>query len=199
MTQEKVLIFDVGRVLVNFSFDPFEKFLIKNGAAISTRDEFYEATSLFKYESGEITSEEFVQSVKTLLTSEVDSATIIKEWQNIFNPIHEMIEFCKICGETTNTFILSNTNELHWEHLDREYKVNSLTKNAYTSHKLGVMKPHKEIYRLVENSIGIDSPDILFIDDLVENIEAAKSIGWNTILHKNFLETKKIVTDFIKV
>ena len=198
MNSEKVIIFDVGRVLINFSFDPFEKFLIENGAKISTRNEFYEATDLFKYESGEITTQDFISAVKNLLTTPVDTETIIKEWQSIFSPIDEMIEFCKSCSLITSTYILSNTNQLHWEHLDKNYNLGALTKKAYTSFELGVMKPHEKIYKLVENEITINPANYLFIDDLAENIKAAKTLGWGTVLHEKISDTKNIVLNFIE-
>ncbi|CAI2338879.1 unnamed protein product [Caenorhabditis sp. 36 PRJEB53466] len=59
-----------------------------------------------------------------------------------------------------------------------------------------MMKPDLRFYKLVEERLGVKGEEILFLDDLQENIDAAEALGWKTILVKDInvaiaeLETK---------
>ena len=188
--KRKIVIFDVGRVLVDFSHELFRDYLIKNGVSISSQEDFYQVTRLLDYEKGKISSKEFIQLVKSNIKRNVSETDIIEAWTNIFTPINEMLEFCKFIGTKCSTYILSNSNELHWNYLNENYDINSLTQKAFTSFEIGAMKPSNYAYEFVENTLECLPQDILFIDDMPENIEIAKSRGWKGIVHEDISITK---------
>lgn len=198
MITDRAVVFDVGRVLIDFSFDPFKEFIKTRGASIGTKEEFFDKTNIYAFEKGEVDSISFIETVKSLLQVETKTEEIIHSWKNIFCPLLDMIELCNSLKGKVKTCILSNTNALHWEHLDQHYKVNSLTDKHFTSFDLGTMKPDPKIYEPVEDYLGVPINNILFIDDLPENIAAAEERGWKGVVHKDYLETKKIVLDFLK-
>lgn len=43
---------------------------------------------------------------------------------------------------------------------------------------VGVVKPEPEIFREVERRFGADAASMLFIDDSLHNVDAAKAVGW---------------------
>lgn len=47
----------------------------------------------------------------------------------------------------------------------------------------GVQKPDKEIFELAERKAGVKGRKILFIDDNLKNVKAAKKHGWQTFLY----------------
>lgn len=53
------------------------------------------------------------------------------------------------------------------------------------SGQVKLAKPEAAIYNLLLKTYDLKPEDCLFIDDKIENIEAAKTIGFNTILFKN--------------
>ena len=48
---------------------------------------------------------------------------------------------------------------------------------------MGMRKPDTEIYQYVTETLKVNKSDILFIDDLPENIAAAQSYGWHGQVH----------------
>lgn len=60
------------------------------------------------------------------------------------------------------------------------------------SSKEGTAKPNPRIYRIAIERSGVKPENILFIDNLEENIAAAKKAGLKTVLAKN---PKQIVRD----
>lgn len=86
------------------------------------------------------------------------------------------------------TSILSNTNPSHWARQfpsatgPAEFPTAQKVKLPHASHVLGFIKPDAEIYRAFEDEVGYRGSSILFFDDLVENVEAARALGWRAEL-----------------
>jgi putative hydrolase of the HAD superfamily len=76
-----------------------------------------------------------------------------------------------------DTAILSNTNHEHWSTLPR-YPILERIRHRYASHELGLRKPDEAIYRAIEERTGHCGKAIVFFDDLTENVEAARAVGW---------------------
>ena len=81
------------------------------------------------------------------------------------------------------TACLSNTNEHHWELLsDSRHPIFSGLSNLrhqFASHLIGTRKPEPAIYEHLERETGFRSGAILFFDDVRDNVEAARTRGWN--------------------
>lgn len=52
------------------------------------------------------------------------------------------------------------------------------------SSELGIAKPEKRIYHILAQTIHSDFGQILFVDDFIENIDAAEALGIQTILYQ---------------
>jgi len=102
--------------------------------------------------------------------------------------IGEVIEMLN--GNGFRTVCLSNTNALHWprlvhvndddqaRHGEVEFPSILLLQEHYASHRLGFQKPDEEIYREFESRVGCTGSEILFFDDLPENVETAQRLDW---------------------
>lgn len=75
------------------------------------------------------------------------------------------------------TACLSNTNASHWVQLHRMPFFAALD-HRHASHELGLVKPDPRIYLEFERRVGRSGSDIVYFDDLPENVEAAASAGW---------------------
>jgi FMN phosphatase YigB (HAD superfamily) len=91
------------------------------------------------------------------------------------------------------TACLSNTNPSHWTRLihhdgaralsgPAEYPAVQRLGRHFASHLLGLAKPDPAIYRAFEQATDLSGHQILFFDDLGENVEAARARGWNAEL-----------------
>ncbi len=80
------------------------------------------------------------------------------------------------------TGALSNTSEPHWADLrgpQSRYPTVARLRHAVASHLARVLKPDVRIYRAFEAASGISGDRVLFFDDLPQNIEAARAVGWH--------------------
>ena len=54
------------------------------------------------------------------------------------------------------------------------------------SHEVGAVKPENKIYKAVEHFTEEKPDSHIFIDDILEYVEKAKSLGWDGIQFKDY-------------
>ena len=80
-----------------------------------------------------------------------------------------------------STACLSNTNHQHWQLMHSMAAFNAI-QHRHASHLFQLEKPNQAIFRAFESATQARSCDILYFDDLADNIAAATQAGWRAIL-----------------
>lgn len=109
----------------------------------------------------------------------VHDAWLLAEYPGVDRLIDELNA---IDGVTTA--MLSNTNERHWARRGESpygpaFPTAARIAIPHASHLLGHAKPDAAIYAAFERATGFAGPELLFFDDLPENIAAARDAGWH--------------------
>jgi len=81
------------------------------------------------------------------------------------------------------TACLSNTNAPHWECLTDPALFPTVSGLDYplASHNLEVAKPDHAIYGRFLEITGVNADEVVFFDDGVKNVVAAKELGWESL------------------
>ena len=58
-----------------------------------------------------------------------------------------------------------------------------VTDDIVYSHEVRLRKPDPAIYALTAERLGVAPHEIVFLDDVVTNVEAARQAGWHAVLH----------------
>jgi HAD superfamily hydrolase (TIGR01509 family) len=74
-------------------------------------------------------------------------------------------------------FLLSNTNALHFDYIQENYPVLKHFFQFILSYKVGSRKPEKGIYEYLLQQAGLPPEQILFIDDKMPFVAAAREHG----------------------
>ena len=88
-------------------------------------------------------------------------------------------------GEEYRLAILSNTNPIHFGHIKKKYAVIELFEHILLSYEIGVMKPASLAYEKLIAATSKSPLKHLFIDDRIENINAAKEVGIDGIHYRS--------------
>ena len=191
------IIFDLGNVLVNVEYERFRKKIHDNGVKAEVYDNFFMGGNyrLLGYESGEISTEEFITRCINGLRLQMSRSEYADAFNDMFSEIPEMSRLLKnVHAEGKyRLFLLSNTSPLHFEHISRRFDYISLLGKFGLSYELKSLKPEDAIYKKAIEYLGIVPEESLFIDDLEENCAAAEKFGIKTIQyckseHDIFLE-----------
>jgi putative hydrolase of the HAD superfamily len=86
--------------------------------------------------------------------------------------------------------IISNTNEAHVLHLDRLVPELNEFELVMMSNEIGMEKPDPQVYALALELLGIDARDALYVDDRPENVAGAQAAGMAGIVHTDWAVTR---------
>ena len=181
----KNLIFDFGDVLINL-----DKLAVPQGlAAYGARAVDGRLESLARrYEKGQVSTEGFLGEACEIL-QETEPERLITLWnQTIRDFPDERLVFLESLkrASTHRMFLLSNTNELHIQHVEAQMgpaaynRFKACFEGFYLSHEMGLRKPEPEIFAHVLRCHGLQAGETLFIDDTLEHILGASSLGIHT-------------------
>ncbi len=186
----KNVIFDLGKVLIDFDFDIFFK---KIGLNPEDRhlDEAREPILLF--ESGKMKKNDFIRRMREVYHFDLSDTEFEKAWcEDIFTEIPKMIELAKKLQKKHDIFILSNTDEIHFPYAWKKFpSLHFFKNNLLLSYELNAVKPEPEIYRNALKKFNLNPSESIFIDDHPVNIKAAEKIGLYGIVNENFQKTKQ--------
>lgn len=192
----KAVIFDLGKVLVDFDYGIAARKLAENSklSADEIRSCVDQSPLLFHYESAGMTTQEFFDAVRQRIGFRSDFETFAAAFADIFSEIPEMTRLnAELRERGLPTFVLSNTNEIAIRHVRRNFPFFANFTDYIFSFEQGVLKPHERIYEIAEERCGCRAAEILFLDDRPENVEAAERRGWRTICHRTPQESTQAV------
>lgn len=181
----KAIIFDFGNVICRFTNEFFlDRISAINGQPKEKlRELFYNTSGLpKKYETGLLSSQEFFEELSKLFELNIpynELKTIYSK--DKFTQIEGMAQLINSLKEKYKIGLLSNTSD--WDH-DYMVKVapeiNSF--NTITlSYEVKAMKPKLEIFYDALNKLKLPPQDCVYIDDILEYVQAAESIGMKGI------------------
>ena len=128
---------------------------------------------------------------------ELDMSNFAKKY---FRPIIETHRFIKSIAKKMPVGLLTN---IYLGFLEMSFDHKFLPRLKYSaiikSCDLGIIKPEKEIYLHAQKMAGVESSEILFIDDYEKNTAAAKKLGWQvfTFNNSNIHESIKSIEEML--
>jgi len=179
------IVFDIGWVLLHLDYSPLTTYLKEHGADISSMRDVTSRIGLERHESGTLAGEELLANLARLGSRPMSLSELRQRWLNMFEPQEPMLALARALAARYRVHLLSNVGELHWDYMSQEYGLDRIGHGALTSYAAGVMKPHTRIYAEAERRFGLEPAATVFIDDLPDNVSAARSRGWHGIEHRN--------------
>ncbi|MBN2507111.1 MAG: HAD family phosphatase [Verrucomicrobia bacterium] len=196
MTQPQAVVFDLGKVLVDFDYGiAARRFAARATLPAPAIQDFVERSpTLSRFESGLINNQEFYQEVCRATGYQGTFAEFAMTFAGVFWPIEPMIRWqAGLRARGVPTYVFSNTNDLAISEIRRSFPFFSNFDGYIYSYQHGAMKPAPKIYQALEHLAGCQGPDILYLDDRPENIETGRARGWQVILQETPEKTLNLV------
>lgn len=193
MNYSQVVVFDLGKVLVDFDYSiAARKVAARSAKSLQDLASFLSGSPvLVQYESGEINRQEFFDQIRDAIGFQGDLAEFGRYFADIFTEIPQMVALnSELRRRGFKTYIFSNTNDLAIEHVERNFPFFKNFDGYIYSCNVGAMKPHAKIYAAMEKLCGRSGADIIYLDDRLENIQAGSARGWQSILHETPGQTR---------
>ncbi len=177
--QVKAILFDMGNVLVFFDAKRSSKAFSE---AVGVPEDkvwktFFVSDLERSYTRGEISSEDFYRRVSEHFPSKLDFAAFTRLWNDIFTENREMDPLLRKLKKRYPLYLISNTNDLHFEHIKTEFRILSHFTKCFPSHVVGHRKPDRAMFEHVLKEIKLRPEETIFIDDIDEFLRSAESLG----------------------
>ncbi len=188
----KVVVFDLGKVLLEFDFGRAARALSPLSTTDPTgfRAAIDQSDLLLRYESGGLTDEGFYGEIQRLTGYRGSFGNFAAGFSDIFGEIPAMIALQQsLRSRGIPTWIFSNTNDLAVSFIRGRFPFFGGFDGYVLSYKIGAMKPAPASYEAVEWATGYRVADLLFLDDREENVMGGHARGWQTIHHRDPAET----------
>ena len=176
----EALLFDLGKVLIDFNFETGVQAL--HSACSISRDRFEEVlwdeTWIRRYERGEISTGEFHTYLRETAALEMDLQGFCRVWSSVFLPGLLVSEnLLSTLKRSYPLILVSNTNEAHFEFIRSHYPAIDYFDQRVLSYEVGSLKPDRKIFEHAIRVSGCRPGALFFTDDREENILAARDLG----------------------
>ncbi|GAA2067261.1 HAD-IA family hydrolase [Leifsonia soli] len=109
----------------------------------------------------------------------------------------ELLEYLRGLRETVGLAILSNSGDGAREEEERRFGFSDLFDPICYSHEIGVTKPDRDAFRIALTHMDASPNDVLFIDNVGENTDAAAELGVRAHLHVDTKTTIRAIELFL--
>lgn len=179
----EAIIFDLGDVFLNLNHQASAAAFKKLG--LTEWNDDLKAKALL-FESGKIDEIQFMEAVQKYIPN-ADLVEIRAAWNAIIGDFPlERLEFLEKLQNKYDIFLLSNTNPTHIEEFEHRVGLTFVRafyahfNKIYFSYEINVRKPEEAVFNLIIKQNNLNPKKTLFVDDTLEHIETAKSLGINT-------------------
>lgn len=184
------VIFDLGEVIVDLGAQDVEdRLFAASGKALDYKHLVFSSPIMQRYETGRISESEFRTGVMELLNVTFSEVQFDEIWNLMLKDIPmARVNFMERLKADYQVMILSNTNPIHERKFDEIVgaqaggkKMSDFVHHAHYSHHLNMRKPDAEIYLHVIQQHSLKPERTVFLDDRLDNVEAAKATGIEAI------------------
>ena len=189
----KAIIFDLGRVLVHFDFQPAYRALesVCPHPAAEIRRLLAGTNLVERFETGLVEPHDFAAQVTSLLSLRVDYSGFCDIWNSIFRQTLVPESLLEGLAARYPLLLLSNTNAIHFPMIRDHYPLVRHFRDFILSYEVKAMKPRPEIFRAAIARAGCRPGECFYTDDIPGYVEAAKGLGMDAVTFESAGQLEK--------
>ena len=196
--KKKLILFDWGNIVESHTtgyscYDAFDDLFYACG--YTGNESIFKLIG--KYKLACIRNDSEFEQVYKLMSEEFHLNKTYNEFVELYKEIFAKVDYYKEVAEYEKSLkdkcyigILSDLTMFDKERLDKQIGLSQYD-YVFLSFEMGLKKPNIELFNAVQCKLPFEPKDILFVDDRIENVEAASNAGWST-LQATGLELDKI-------
>ena len=188
----KTIIFDLGNVIVHVNHEKmFNGFASKSGKSLEYIKNYYKNSSARKlFEMGKIKPMQFYEQINKDLNLKVDFDNFCDVYCDIFTLNKDVANLINKLKKEYRLILLSNTDELHFEHIKKKFKIVNVFDEYVLSYKVGHTKPNPLIFIESIKESGTAPFNCAYFDDVFEFIIVARLMGVKAFQFKDYEKLK---------
>lgn len=181
--QIKAIAFDLGNVLL-----PFSRWkAVSNIAHVAKKNPLLIALHFVLYpnwqdfDRGRFTPTEFYEIMKKGLGLKISEQEFTRAFADMFRENTGVINLLPLLKKRFKLLLLSDINPVHATHCFEKYRFFNIFDAKILSYQVKAKKPSPEIFAALTQAAGLNSREILFIDDKISNVWGAQKFGLESV------------------
>ena len=187
------IVFDVGGIFILHDNERLFRRLAESCAAPDAVERIREAAMDPDIATGARPVRDIYHQIVGELGYRRDWQGFLADWSSHFSVDHAMLALLARFARDNRVLLFSNTNREQWDYVTQLADGALGRYEAYLSHEIGDMKPHASAFELVASRAGIEPTRALFVDDLAENVAAARAVGFQGHIYKSRAEFERFL------
>lgn len=193
----RAIVFDLGKVLINFSLEQACNQIasVSNCTPDQVKSFLFDDGLEYQFEAGDFNFVTLHRKFEDHFKTTVDDKALALAASDIFTPKNETIkiltELHEIHSGSIPFVLLSNTNEIHWNYIERKWNISKWFDHLILSFEVRALKPDERIYQEVAVRTGAPLERCFFVDDVLENVIGAKRVGLDAVVFEDARQLRK--------
>ena len=151
---------------------------VSSRSEVEIREKYIEGRAKRDFERGATTEKQFFAEMADWMQWPPERIVELKYfWSDIFTEppgAREAIEQFRAQGRV---WVLSDTDPAHIEFIRKRFPWSLDVERVFTSYERNKFKRDPQAFEEIVNEAGVPASEILFLDDLQDNVDAAKAAG----------------------
>lgn len=197
---DKIVVFDVGAVLIDWNPDYLYRKLIIDDAE---RAHFFENVCTREWNVLQDGGRTWADGVAERIAKFPGHADLIRAYDTrwtemISGAVHDVVAIkAELRAQGIPTYAITNFSSEKWVIAQENYPFLKEFDGVIVSGDEKLLKPDPRIYHVLLNRYGLDAASCFFIDDVPANIEAAKAVGMAGHVFTNAADLRKSLNVFL--
>ena len=175
----KTILFDFGGVLVHLNWEkvcaPLAELSDRSSGYV--RREVINGPLVQSAMRGELDPSQLHQKLSEKLRIDISYEDFLKVWSGLLSANEEIVPLVSRLKEDHRLVLASNTDQIHFTYSKQHFDVLQYIDPHFLSYEMGLLKPDPAFFRHVLQSLKATPGECVFIDDVAENVESARSLG----------------------
>jgi HAD superfamily hydrolase (TIGR01509 family) len=195
MAEIKAVIFDFGGVLVRMVDDSSRLVLAQElGVSLARLDDLvFLSESAQRASRGEISVTQHWQAVGSALgIKPEDMPGFLERYWSADDVNWTLLDYIRKLHPRYKLGLLSNAWDDLRQTLHNRWSIDVLFDDLIISAEVKMVKPEPRIFQLALDKLGVQPGETIFIDDIQENVEAARGVG---LIAFQFIDTQSTISE----
>ena len=187
-----MMIFDLGGVLVNLDWDKLCADLQQHSLSGDVRSEVVNGPIVMSAMQGSLSPRAYHEALCRKLHMDLGYEEFIGIWNGLLRTNYDIIPLVERLKLDHRLILASNTDPIHFAHSVQHASVLENFERFFLSYEMRILKPDQRFYKHMLKTLAIPAGECVFIDDRVENVESARSVG---IMSLRFVSVDRLERD----
>ena len=181
--QIRLVLFDLGGVLVELRGVPTMLAWLNHRVSLEELWALWLSSPVVRrFETGRTTPAEFAEQIIRELSLPVSPEDFVANFQSwLVGLLPGALDVVRSVPSRFTRATLSNNSEPHWRRLMTEFDLEDAFHHHFASHLTGKIKPDREAFQNVLDTLGCSADSVFFLDDSTLNVNAARDVGMHAV------------------